>query len=236
MSLILHNTSRVLQTDQTTGVIAEPSGSQDGDLQVILQTADIGGMDIPAGWQNALAVSGGVNLDIWWGIRGVHFSGGSISLSGNSVGYGTILSRWRITGNVDDTIEFVVNDRSWTDGDRDYFYSDILPITGAENRARLLCSFGGQEKITEDWLSMTAQGSGFQNAFYRNAWEASPDGGVSHGVTWSEDNSAIYTQVPANRFYGFQPPLASQRVNMSNFYILEALKKQSDILTPPPTF
>lgn len=237
MSIFIHNTSRLLATDQATGVISEPSGSQDGDLQVMLQVADIAGFDAPAGWQVAQTISSSLSLDIWWGIRGQHFNGGNVSLSGNSVGYGAAVSRWRITGNVDDTVEFVANDRNYIEGDQNaYFSSFALPIAGAENRARLLCSYGGQEKQPDPWVSFDAQGSGFQDAFYRNAHAISLDGGVSHGVAWSEDNSALYTQVPANRFYGYQPAIPAMRAHIANFYILEALRKQTDILTPPVVF
>lgn len=214
-----------------------PGSGGDGDLFVMFQTSDIGGFDKPAGWKTALAVTGSVGLDVWYGIQGVDFANAGGIFEGNSLGRATQLFRMRIEGNVDETCEVIANSKTFADGDptSGYFSCDNLEQIYAD-RERINVAFGGQEASLLEWLSFTGS-YGLTDGFHHNVVELGGSGGsVAMGLTWAEDNGAIQPRVGGNRFYTQQPAQAGWRVALSNVIIYGAAKKQTDILTPPPTF
>jgi len=235
MSLYLVDNPSVVQVSTDAVTLPEPAGAQDGEMQLILQGGSIGTFDPPAGWKEIF--SNGA-MSFHWGIRGVDFAGGNASMVSGSAGRGTILARYRVTGNVDETCVFSHNQRGWTDGTLDYFYANSLTVVDAENRSRLYLSMARQTASDGVMVSFDGRGAGFADAFNLNLWEDSPSdpGGCGFGLAFSEDNAAIWPNVPTNRFYGYQPATGTMRVECVNLYIVEAEKKQTDILTPPPVF
>lgn len=238
MALFLNTDARSEYTDQDTGAIGEPTGAQDGNLQFIVQAADIGGFVKPAGWLDVPGVTSDyINLQLWWGIRGVHFSGGVESLAGNSDGRATSLLRFEVTGDVDETCIVLGDSLSYVTGEfgtTGYAYPPSIDLSAYPNRPRLLCTFGGQEKVGGPFNSFDGAGGMSDTPFVNRLTTGADD--CSFLFNYLEDNAAIRGSNAQHKYYVWTPHDPVQRTACANFVILGPEKKQTDVMAPPVVF
>ena len=238
MGLIVQPTPTTLYTSNPTGNLDEPVGAQDGNLQFIIQNTNVSGFTKPAGWLDVPIPSVYVGLTLWWGIRGIHFAGGTEALTGNV--NAANLMRYEVTGDVDENCVILAAEESWPDGEfagSGYAYSPAIDLSAYPNRPRILGTFGGQIDVPGPFASFQGN-SGMSDTPVVNRLQAgsAQDDNVSFLFNFYEDKAAAQAQNGRHRYYVYQPHDNSHRSAMANFVIIAPEKQQTDILTPPPLF
>ena len=215
-----------------TATVSAPSGSQNGDIIMIVQSAFIAGFDAPAGFKVALGKEGFTNLSAYWGILGEDFVTTTYNLVGNSLNTANVCVI-RITGVIDNTCEVIVDWLDHSNGDRTSFPSPDL-TTLPPNRPRLCLNLGAQQQSESNWIDYR-QGD-FDDPLDINFVSPGTGNTISFGLGVFEDNAAVGNEVRGNNYYPIATSESGWRATTMTLALIGPVLPQTDLLSPAQAF
>lgn len=230
------NLGQITTNNVATTLVARPTDLSNGRLLIICQSVGNADVAIPVdGFQTSPIFDiGYTRFTIHWGIVGDDIPlQSTYSFTGSSGS--RIFHSFSVDGDVDDTVEWLFENTSYPSPVLSSFPSPSLDVSNVGGRTRAYFNVGGMQRLARDWGNYT--GGDFpaleENIQYDTG---ASNSSITYGITYLEDNDAAMETVDGGNFFPTGGSGQTGETEILTIALIGPLKKQTDILTPPPTF